>query len=131
MVHGTTRAPWTSAMSPRSLQDQEVPPSFLAAEERWFSAYRRDLIRPRRASPKDRGEKNKLHRSPKPSGPLAWCADDIETLPNGLCHIDGGQRDGERRTLVVFLHGAIAKDVDWQWLQAHALKRQAKQNKFE
>lgn len=64
------------------------------------------------------------------SGPLPWCAEELETLPNGLCHIDGGDKDG-RRTLVIFLHGAIAKDVDWQWLQERALTRQAKQSKFE
>lgn len=63
-------------------------------------------------------------------GPFAWCAEELETLPNGLCYIDGGQPEG-RRTLVVFLHGAIAKDVDWQWQQARALARQAKQSKFE
>jgi predicted esterase len=63
-------------------------------------------------------------------GPYAWCAEDYETLPNGLCHIDGGQRE-DRRTLVVFLHGMIGKDVDWQWLQERALARQAKQSKFE
>jgi predicted esterase len=74
--------------------------------------------------------KSKIKQTPKRSGPLAWCADEFETLPNGLCHIDGGQKDG-RRTLVVFLHGMIAKDVDWQWLQERALARQAKQNKFE
>jgi predicted esterase len=74
--------------------------------------------------------KSKVQRAGSKSGPLAWCADDYETLPNGLCHIDGGQKDG-RRTLVVFLHGMIAKDVDWQWLQERALARQAKQSKFE
>lgn len=76
--------------------------------------------------------KTKVARSegPKTTGPLPWCAEELETLPNGLCHIDGGQREG-RRTLVVFLHGAIAKDVDWQWLQERALTRQAKQSKFE
>ncbi len=95
------------------------------------------------AAPKQ-GAKSKLQRaslttttSRSPGGaragektPLPWCAEEFETLPNGLCHIDGGQKDG-RRTLVVFLHGAIAKDVDWQWLQERALARQAKQNKFE
>jgi predicted esterase len=74
--------------------------------------------------------KSKVERAPKPTGPLPWCAEEFETLPNGLCHIDGGQKDG-RRTLVIFLHGAIAKDVDWQWLQERALARQAKQSKFE
>jgi predicted esterase len=63
-------------------------------------------------------------------GPFAWCSDETEALPNGLCYIDGGQKD-ESRTLVVFLHGMIGKDVDWQWLQERALTRQAKQSKFE
>lgn len=80
------------------------------------------------APPSKTAAKSKLQRAPK--GPVAWCADDYETLPNGLCHIDGGQKDG-RRTLVIFLHGAIAKDVDWQWMQERALARQAKQSKFE
>jgi predicted esterase len=74
--------------------------------------------------------KQKVHRAPKQTGPLAWCAEEFETLPNGLCHINGGQKDG-RRTLVIFLHGMIARDVDWQWLQERALSRQAKQSKFE
>lgn len=80
-------------------------------------------------------KKSKLQRASKTrqeprQGPLPWCAEETETLPNGLCYIDGGQKDA-RRTLVIFLHGAIAKDVDWQWLQERALLRQAKQNKFE
>lgn len=63
--------------------------------------------------------------------PQAWCADDagITTLRDGVCHIDGGEQDG-RRTLVVFLHGAIARDVTWQWTQERALLRQAKQSHF-
>lgn len=84
------------------------------------------------AAPKSttKAPKSKLQNAPKPSGPVAWCNDEVETLPNGLCYINGGQKDG-RRTLVVFLHGAIAKDVDWQWLQERALTRQAKQSHFE
>lgn len=83
------------------------------------------------AAPKSKAKaKSKAAAAPSTSGPLAWCAEEYETLPNGLCHIDGGQKDG-RRTLVIFLHGAIAKDVDWQWLQERALARQAKQSKFE
>ncbi len=79
----------------------------------------------------DTTAKSKVQRSAKATGPLPWCAEELETLPNGLCHIDGGRRDDGRRTLVIFLHGMIAKDVDWQWLQERALTRQAKQSKFE
>lgn len=63
-------------------------------------------------------------------GPFAWCADGIEAVGDGICHIDGGQPEG-RSTLVIFLHGAIARDVKWQWTQEQALLRQAKQSKFE
>lgn len=75
--------------------------------------------------------KTKVSRAPKASGPVAWCGEGTEALPNGLCHIDGGQPESGKRTLVVFLHGMIAKDVDWQWLQERALTRQAKASKFE
>src|SRR5262245_59710895 len=93
--------------------------------------------------------KTKVHSAPKASragalsgirGPLPWCAEELETLPNALCYIDGRARadvlaqesdKSARRTLVIFLHGMIAKDVDWQWLQERALMRQAKQSKFE
>jgi predicted esterase len=76
-------------------------------------------------------DKAKIARSPKPSGPVAWCGEGTTALPNGLCHIDGGQPENGKRTLVIFLHGMIAKDVDWQWLQERALIRQAKTSKFE
>lgn len=76
--------------------------------------------------------KAKVEKSPRARAgrPYAWCSDETETLPNGLCYIDGGHQE-ENRTLVVFLHGMIGKDVDWQWLQEKALTRQAKQSKFE
>ncbi len=60
----------------------------------------------------------------------AWCAPEVEELTEGVCHIDGGQPEG-RRTLVIFLHGAIAKDTTWQWTQERALLRQARQAHFE
>lgn len=74
---------------------------------------------------------SKAKATTKPSGPVAWCGEGTDTLPNGLCHIDGGQPESGRRTLVIFLHGMIAKDVDWQWLQERALTRQAKASHFE
>lgn len=75
--------------------------------------------------------KAKIQKTAK--GPFSWCSDETEVLPNGLCYIDGrpSTSASDRRTLVIFLHGMIAKDVDWQWLQARALTRQARQSKFE
>jgi predicted esterase len=81
-------------------------------------------------------------RGAKPAYP--WCDEGIETIAEGVCHIDGtpersegggartggGVPDTGRRTLVIFLHGAIAKDVDWQFTQERALLRQARAGKF-
>jgi predicted esterase len=60
----------------------------------------------------------------------AWCAPDYDALADGICHV-GTTAGEERRTLVIFLHGAIARNVTWQHLQERALARQAKQSHFE
>lgn len=60
----------------------------------------------------------------------AWCDEGIETIAEGICHIDGGVPENGHRTLVIFLHGAIAKDVNWQFTQERALLRQARAGKF-
>ena len=90
----------------------------------------------RAAKPAPKTLHAKTRPAAEPPGGYAWCAEELEALPNGLCYIDGRSAEARedataRRTLVVFLHGMIAKDVDWQWLQARALNRQAKQSKFE
>ncbi len=59
-----------------------------------------------------------------------WCAPEIEALGEDVCHVGTPPASG-RRTLVVFLHGAIAKGTTWQWTQQRALARQAQQSHFE
>lgn len=63
---------------------------------------------------------------------VPWCSPEVEALREDTCYIDGrrGAREG-KRTLVVFLHGAIAKHTDWSWTQERALLRQAKASGFE
>lgn len=57
----------------------------------------------------------------------AWCAPEIQTLSETTCVADEAPRgDGERRTLVVFLHGVIAPKTTWQWTQERAMARAAK-----
>lgn len=56
--------------------------------------------------------------------PASWCAPEVESLGNGVCHIDG-RKEG-RRTLVIFLHGLIARNTTWQWTQHRAMARNAK-----
>lgn len=67
-----------------------------------------------------------------PARDYAWCSDEVEALTSDTCYLDGrqGRRDG-KRTLVIFLHGAIGKHVDWSWTQEKALLRQARAGHFE
>lgn len=70
----------------------------------------------------------------KPARDYAWCAPEVEALSGDTCYIDGRGKqapEGQKRTLVIFLHGAIAKHTDWSWTQERALLRQAKAAGFE
>ncbi len=72
----------------------------------------------------------------KPARDYAWCADEVESLGNSTCYIDGRKGSGAakadgKRTLVIFLHGVIGKHTDWSWTQERALLRQAKASGFE
>jgi predicted esterase len=59
-----------------------------------------------------------------------WCAPGIEALPNDVCYLDGSDRSS-RRTLVIFLHGAIAKNTKWSWNHERMMLRVAKAAKIE
>src|SRR5512140_1721370 len=63
-------------------------------------------------------------------GPQPWCAPEIEALPNDVCYLDGG-RSAERRTLVIFLHGAVARNTQWSWNHERGILNLAKGNKVE
>lgn len=67
--------------------------------------------------------------APKPDT-SRWCAPELEALSDTTCRIGASPSDGPR-TLVIFLHGAIAENVTWQWTQQRALARQAKSGRFE
>jgi predicted esterase len=87
------------------------------------------------ASANPHGKTAHVSEPPKASGPQAeqpaWCGSDHDAMTDDICHINGGAEKDGRRTLVIFLHGAIAKNVNWQWLQERALARMAKQSSFE
>ncbi|HVH41749.1 MAG TPA: hypothetical protein VM925_05380 [Labilithrix sp.] len=67
----------------------------------------------------------------KPAGPSSWCAPEIEALPGDACFLDGGARNAPRHTLVIFLHGAIAKNTTWSWNHERMLLRLAKATKVD
>jgi predicted esterase len=62
----------------------------------------------------------------KPTETPAWCTGETEALPGDVCYLDGGV--GARRTLVVFLHGAVAKNTTWQHNHQRGLLSLAKGN---
>ena len=58
----------------------------------------------------------------------AWCAPETEAVAEDVCFFDGNLP--ERRTLVIFLHGVIARNTTWQWTQERAIVRDARQFHF-
>ena len=56
----------------------------------------------------------------------AWCAPEMDPLTPDVCHVTGTPDPDGRRTLVIFLHGVIAKNTLWQWLQERGIARSAK-----
>jgi predicted esterase len=63
-------------------------------------------------------------------GPKPFCAPEVEALPGEICYLDGGSQPS-RRTLVIFLHGAIAKNTTWSWNHERGILRLAKAAKIE
>jgi predicted esterase len=56
----------------------------------------------------------------------AWCAPEVSELSDHVCFFDGGTPADGRRTLVVYLHGALATTPGFQWLQQRAMAIHAK-----
>jgi predicted esterase len=59
-----------------------------------------------------------------------WCAPEFESLPGDTCYLNGG-RTTSRRTLVIFLHGAIAKNTTWSWNHERMMMKLAKAHNIE
>lgn len=57
-----------------------------------------------------------------------WCAPEIEALPGDVCYLPGEveKEKSGRRTLVIFLHGAVAKNTTWQWNHMRGMTKLAK-----
>ena len=84
------------------------------------------------STPASAKEPARTQTKKRPPRDYAWCSGEVEALSSDTCYLDGrqGRRDG-KRTLVIFLHGAIGKHTDWSWTQEKALLRQAKASHFE
>jgi predicted esterase len=70
-------------------------------------------------------KKAKADTAPKP-----WCAPEVNELSDHVCWFDGGTPDDGRRTLVIYLHGALAMTPGFQYLQQRSLAFFAKRHGF-
>ena len=59
-----------------------------------------------------------------------WCAPEVSELSDHVCFFDGGVPGDGRRTLVVYLHGALATTPGFQYLQQSAMAIHAKRHNF-
>ncbi len=59
-----------------------------------------------------------------------WCAPEVTQLSDHVCYFDGGVPEGGRRTLVVYLHGALAMTPGFAWMQQRAMALHAKKHGF-
>jgi predicted esterase len=65
-----------------------------------------------------------------PLAPRPYCASELTELADGLCVFDGGTPDDGRKTLVVYLHGALKDVPGAAYLQQRAMVFHAKREHF-
>jgi predicted esterase len=59
-----------------------------------------------------------------------WCAPEVVELSDHVCFFDGGVPPSGRRTLVIYLHGMLATNPGFQYVQQRALANYAKVHGF-
>lgn len=59
-----------------------------------------------------------------------WCAPEVTELSNHVCYADGGAQGNGRRTLVVYLHGALAPRHGFAYMQQRMMAQQAALHSF-
>ena len=59
-----------------------------------------------------------------------WCGPDVTELSDHVCFFDGTPAGRERRTLVIYLHGMLATNPGFQYVQQRALARDAREFGF-
>lgn len=62
--------------------------------------------------------------------PKPWCAPEVNELSDHTCFLDGGTPEDGRRTLVIYLHGVLAKTPGFQYVQQRAMAFHAKRLGF-
>jgi predicted esterase len=77
-----------------------------------------------------RGRRKASHAAAKDATPKPWCAPEVSELSDHVCWFDGGTPADGRRTLVIYLHGALAKTPGFFYLQQRAMALHAKRHGF-
>ncbi|MDB4933297.1 MAG: hypothetical protein JWP87_269 [Labilithrix sp.] len=67
-----------------------------------------------------------------PADAKPWCGSDVTTLSDHVCYVDGNGSTSTttRRTLVIYLHGVLAKTPGFQYVQQRWMAQEAKSNGF-
>lgn len=75
--------------------------------------------------------KSKVSATAKGSdAPKPWCAPELSELSGHVCYFDGGAPAGGRKTLVIYLHGALSLQPGFFYLQQRAMALHAKKHGF-
>ncbi len=69
-------------------------------------------------------------RSAKSAPDKPWCAPEVQELADHVCYFDGAAPDETRHTLVIYLHGALATNPGFQYLQQRGMALHAKHHAF-
>lgn len=73
----------------------------------------------------------RAHGAAKPGeAPKTWCAPEVIELSDHVCYFDGGVPADGRKTLVVYLHGALAMNPGFFYMQQRAMALHAKKHGF-
>jgi predicted esterase len=59
-----------------------------------------------------------------------WCAPEVAELSDHVCYFEGGTPADGRRTLVIYLHGALAMTPGFAYLQQRAMALHARRHDF-
>ncbi len=78
------------------------------------------------AAPAQAEERNSSGSSPQKT----WCAPEVSELSDHVCYADGGTPTDGRKTLVIYLHGALSQKNGFAWLQQRAMQMHAKKHGF-
>lgn len=82
------------------------------------------------SSPVRASSKAKASSTTKSAGAKPWCAPEVTELSDHVCFFEGGEPADGRKTLVIYLHGALAQTPGFFYMQQRAMALHAKRLGF-